>query len=244
MYAKKATVTMFNKEVEVYQLPDGSYHMSKTQMANLIQKRHQSVAEFLQGKSPEALPYKNMFNEDCKKIKIEGNNSTFHSVPMELAYAYWMYWANKGWTPAQNLIVVIGQLDKEEGVQIFGKNFKNNVFFSDKQILKSASKERILQQQINVKLKGLLEVSTPVGKIDILTDKFLIEIKKTKDWKSGIGQLLMYGHYYPKHQKVMCLFDIPTNFDLDLTDYLCKDYNIIITTTIDDFTRLSLAEVH
>lgn len=93
MYAKKAIAQMFNREVEMYQLPDGKYHMSKTQMANVIEKRHQSVAEFLQGKSPEALPYKDF---SFAEIAIDGNNGVFHSVPFEIVIAYFSYWARQG----------------------------------------------------------------------------------------------------------------------------------------------------
>jgi hypothetical protein len=101
MYAKKAEIVYNNIGLEVYQLPDGSYHLSKTQVAKAIEKYDSSVQEFLQGKSPEALPYKGF---SFREIGIEGLNTTFHSVPLTIAAAYWTYWAQKGNTKAAALV--------------------------------------------------------------------------------------------------------------------------------------------
>jgi hypothetical protein len=228
--AKKATIVYNGIELEGYMLPDGSYHLSKTQIAGSIEKRHQSVVEFLQGKSPEAAPYKDFFENSFPEIGIEGNNGYFHGVPLDLAYNYWLYHANKSWKPAQDLITKLGEIPYQEGVAIFGENFKNNIHYCKKNKISVVKPEKDIQQQLNLKLNGLLEVATPVGKIDILTDKLLIEIKKAKDWKAAIGQLLMYGHYYPKHQKLLYLFGLPKSFDLELVSYLCSDFNIDVIT--------------
>jgi len=50
------------------------------------------------------------------------------------------------------------------------------------------------------------EVVTEVGRIDLLTEDFLIEIKKYSDWKHGIGQLNAYSIFYPTRKKVLILF--------------------------------------
>ena len=67
-------------------------------------------------------------------------------------------------------------------------------------------------------LGGLTEVSTPAGRIDLLTDNEIIEVKRITDWKARtqrvltlrskalahtcrLGQILVYSAFYPEHQK-------------------------------------------
>lgn len=46
-------------------------------------------------------------------------------------------------------------------------------------------------------LKGRIEVPTEAGRIDILTDTEVIEVKRSNKWKDAIGQVKSYGYYYP-----------------------------------------------
>lgn len=55
-------------------------------------------------------------------------------------------------------------------------------------------------------LGGLLEVPAGSGRVDVLTETELIEVKPAKDWKSGIGQLLAYRRYYPDHTPHLHVF--------------------------------------
>jgi hypothetical protein len=52
-----------------------------------------------------------------------------------------------------------------------------------------------------------LEVATPVGYVDCLSDTRLIEIKRLNRWKEGLGQLCAYGVYLPGRLRVLHLFD-------------------------------------
>lgn len=61
-------------------------------------------------------------------------------------------------------------------------------------------------QRLASELVGRREVVTPVGRIDVLTDRSIIEVKQFNSWKQGIGQLIAYSYYYPKHKKVLALF--------------------------------------
>ena len=47
------------------------------------------------------------------------------------------------------------------------------------------------------------EVSTPVGYIDVLTDETLYEAKHWSNIKHAVGQILFYGHYYPRANNVI-----------------------------------------
>lgn len=99
--AKKATIVYNGIELEVYQLPNGEYNLSKTQVGKAIEKHRESLSDFLKGTSPEALPFK-----DCNlsEVQIEGTQLNIHSVPLNLAAAYWTYWAQKGNTTALALV--------------------------------------------------------------------------------------------------------------------------------------------
>lgn len=55
-------------------------------------------------------------------------------------------------------------------------------------------------------LKGITEVQTPNGRIDILTSKEIIEVKCVKKWKHALGQIIAYSPYYPHHKKRIHLY--------------------------------------
>jgi hypothetical protein len=57
------------------------------------------------------------------------------------------------------------------------------------------------------------EVSTPVGYIDVLTDDILYEAKHWSGIKHALGQILFYGHYYPRPQLVIVVFAKENNKD-------------------------------
>jgi hypothetical protein len=96
--AKKATFKLGSLVLDGYQLPDGSYRMSATQVAKALNKHAKSVWDFLKGKSPQALPYKG--SPQLPKLKVEGVENYVSGVTLEIAKAYWLYWALNGDTRA------------------------------------------------------------------------------------------------------------------------------------------------
>jgi hypothetical protein len=72
-----------------------------------------------------------------------------------------------------------------------------------------------------------IEVKTPSGYIDILTDTEVIEIKKGNAWKDALGQLLAYGEYYPEHIKVVYLFEYK-ELNLDEIVRIFTKYGIVV----------------
>ena len=91
-------------------------------------------------------------------------------------------------------------------------------------------KEYNIVCKLNIKLNGLLEVNTPCGKIDILTDNEIIEVKEYKLWKHALGQILSYSFYYPDKQKWIHLFDYNNNdIDIDIIKTIYNKYNIILS---------------
>ncbi len=78
----------------------------------------------------------------------------------------------------------------------------------------SIQKEKLIQNILQTRLSGEIEVETPFGFIDIMTNDTIIEIKCFKHWKDAIGQILAYGNYFPDKKKSIYLFDIPKNTDM------------------------------
>jgi hypothetical protein len=88
--------------------------------------------------------------------------------------------------------------------------------------------EKLIVNKLNEILKGQTEVNTPIGKIDILTNTELIEVKKFKSWKAAIGQIISYGYFYPNKNRRIHLFDTGNN-DLTIIKNICIKNNIILT---------------
>jgi hypothetical protein len=108
------------------------------------------------------------------------------------------------------------QLQSEEGIRLLGE-----VLSVEKQI-----RDRLQQQ-----LGGLVEVATPVGRIDLLTNTEIIEVKHVSDWKSALGQILAYGAYYPEHQKRIHLFGETHSLRTVAVQSTCSDLDV--TTTFE-----------
>jgi hypothetical protein len=71
---------------------------------------------------------------------------------------------------------------------------------------KNANPEKLISDRLAFELGGIREVTTPCGRIDVLTDTEIIEVKKTSRWKSAIGQVCAYANFYPDRVKRIHLF--------------------------------------
>jgi hypothetical protein len=76
-------------------------------------------------------------------------------------------------------------------------------------------KESLIRNQIAIDEDGSIEVETPAGFIDVLTNYKIIEVKTEHNWKHALGQVKCYGFYYPNKEKWIYLFDCNyTNKDI------------------------------
>ncbi len=89
--------------------------------------------------------------------------------------------------------------------------------------------EKWYQRKLKALEGGQAEVVTPAGNIDLLTSSELIEIKKAILWKEGIGQLIVYGCYYPSHQKRLHLFGSCHTSFLEIVQEHCDSLSIRLT---------------
>lgn len=91
--------------------------------------------------------------------------------------------------------------------------------------------EQQVRDRLQQQLGGEVEVSTAAGRIDLLTNTELIEVKKFDDWKSALGQVLAYFQFFPKHQKRLHLFyDKPKRSQqLQQVEKICSDLDVAVT---------------
>ena len=66
------------------------------------------------------------------------------------------------------------------------------------------SKEHLIRDKLAVIYNGEIEVECKYGRIDIVTSDKIIEIKKSRNWKQALGQILIYSSEYP--DKMMCIY--------------------------------------
>jgi len=65
--------------------------------------------------------------------------------------------------------------------------------------------------------------------IDLLTANEIIEIKNVRHWKGAIGQVFVYGNYYPKHKKRIHLFGKCDLETLEMIKSHCEMINITVS---------------
>jgi hypothetical protein len=61
-------------------------------------------------------------------------------------------------------------------------------------------------KRLQTELGGQTEVVTAIGRIDLLTETEIIEVKQVSDWKAALGQILTYSGFFPEHTKRIHLF--------------------------------------
>lgn len=91
-----------------------------------------------------------------------------------------------------------------------------------------------IEQQVRDSLKAILggqsEVMTSCGRIDLLTDREIIEIKQLNNWKEALGQILTYSAFFPTHNKRVHLFGSATALKkLPDIEGACLPFGVLVT---------------
>lgn len=105
------------------------------------------------------------------------------------------------------------------------------------------TKEAELRDAIALRVNGEIEVTTESGRIDILTENEIIEVKSTNAWKSGIGQLIAYKTYYPKHKMVLHLFGKCSVEMLAEIKSVCSVNSIDVVVNLSDHKKTERSSV-
>ncbi len=105
-----------------------------------------------------------------------------------------------------------------------------NLGNSSKNKQKRKHNESYYRDKLAKSLNGQTEVKVPTGRIDILTNNQIIEVKHIKKWKDALGQIIAYGSFYPNYQKRIHLFGLENDNNLTrLIQEQCRKQNIIVT---------------
>lgn len=94
---------------------------------------------------------------------------------------------------------------------------------------RSKTKESDYSNALAKKIGGKREVRTLAGNLDILTSSQVIEVKGIKAWKHALGQVLIYGDYYPSHQKRIHLYGETQESFLKMINSHCAKFNVTVT---------------
>lgn len=203
--ARRAPVIVGNKTINGFQMPDGSYRISQTQACECVGIPSDLFQSFLCSKT-EFLDAWDGY--EAEKILIE--DDYIEVIPLKLASSFWMYRAfilnddqAVRWVTT---CVMLNSMGAEQAIEIGSRTpdaFRRGTKNKSKA---QQSPERVCVLRLKRQLGGKLEVSTPVGRIDLLTQRQVIEVKEVSFWKSALGQVLAYGDYYPHHGKRIHLF--------------------------------------
>lgn len=89
--------------------------------------------------------------------------------------------------------------------------------------------EKTIQLALYCKLGGKMEVPCAGSKIDLLTEHQVIEIKNAKNCCNALGQILVYGSFYPLHQKRIHLFGVANYKLINAFEKQCKLQDVVTT---------------
>ncbi|MBW4637633.1 MAG: hypothetical protein KME05_05245 [Gloeocapsa sp. UFS-A4-WI-NPMV-4B04] len=86
--------------------------------------------------------------------------------------------------------------------------------------------ETQVHTKLHRKLGGKKEAKTPLGKVDLLTDTHLIAVKRFSAWRTAVGEVIVFGEYFPKHQKLIYLFEREKPKKLNVITEACSKHGI------------------
>ncbi len=109
-------------------------------------------------------------------------------------------------------------------------------YYRKNRCLKEKYYQRLMEMSTGGKSKKCL-----AGVVDIVTNNFIIEIKRWTSFKNAIGQILSYSIYHPNKNKCLYMFGKQPRFK-ELWEYkkICRAYDIILLyDTKIDFDRFN-----
>ena len=112
--ATRASVQIGALEVDGFMLPDGSYRMSQTQVAEAVGLSRRNVSDFLRSKAIKALMDEGYTGTILEREEIEiepepgkRGQSRFMAMPLEIVSAYWQWQSHRGNKKALALCIAL-----------------------------------------------------------------------------------------------------------------------------------------
>jgi len=85
------------------------------------------------------------------------------------------------------------------------------------------------QEKLCEAVGGTMEVPVKAGRIDILSPTEIIEVKDIRQWKSAVGQVLIYQLEFPSHQARVHLYGKASTEHMAMIVAYCSRLNVIAT---------------
>ncbi|MGP1387349.1 MAG: hypothetical protein ACTS2F_27565 [Thainema sp.] len=109
--AQPAALQIGELAIEGYMLPDGSYRMSQTQVAECIGLSERNARDFLRSKAVKSLLGEG-YTPAISQIEVESEAQTrgqtrFNALPLEAVCAYWQWQAFRGNKTALGLCMAL-----------------------------------------------------------------------------------------------------------------------------------------
>jgi hypothetical protein len=223
--ATRVTIFLADISLKVFQLPCGDYRLSQSQATEAIDKDEVSFRDFIRTKRIDT--------SNIARIAVEGSNGKIKPLPPNLAMEYWKHEATKGNRKAINLLKAIEFTSIEsftsfKGSYVIVSTLKERSLHNQKKRVVTYS-EAWYVLKLMKELGGSREVPTEAGNIDLLTTTEIVEVKNIKGWKSAIGQIVVYGDYYPPHIKRIHLYGQCTTGYLAMIRRHCEKQQIRLT---------------
>ena len=106
--AKRATIQLGDRELDVFQLPNGEYRLSQSQVAQAAEKPEANFRNFLGTKWLKALPGLDSSSETFSKVDYEGRGRPITAVPPAIAFAFWVFQVWQRNKSALPLVIALG----------------------------------------------------------------------------------------------------------------------------------------
>ena len=137
-------------------------------------------------------------SELCYTIRGGGSRSVWGTYMHPILITHLAQWMSPSFGVQVSLWI-------EEWIEMNPEN-KDRYYqaLSEMTLYQSDQEECLVQERLHELIGGEREVSCVHGRIDLLTDRLLIEVKSCADWMKAIGQLICYSTDYPGHQ--LCLY--------------------------------------
>ncbi len=90
-----------------------------------------------------------------------------------------------------------------------------------------------IQLRMHEELGGKMEAFTVAGRIDLVTDTEVIEIKQIAKWKDALGEVMSKGQFFPAHHKRIHLFGASDKL-MEMIVEVCSIFEILVTFEVSD----------
>lgn len=117
-----------------------------------------------------------------------------------------------------------------------------NLYQSNPQIFRQ---EKEIQSFLHQKMGGQIEVPVQFGRIDLLVNRSVWEIKHVSCWKHALGQVLAYGYSLPGHKLYLTLFGVSIHdvSNLSAVHDVCALSSVSVTAVVGTTGSYTLIEI-